>query len=345
VPDYGILMYPSYNRVYFQSSKGLALSELQAAGRKLSQACLDIHHKDIGGVNYIAFSTREPLNESDIQVLSRLSFVYALFILEGQDSPVLHPVMLDSGAVFEDDLVTILKYSGKTNETFTKLLVNIGWLLCDSIKDERVHLLDPVCGRGTTLFQGMIYGFDVSGIELDKIHVEQAVNFLTKYLKTKRYKHKMTKSKMSENGKKLCEITRFETAGTKEDFKAGKALQVNFYRGDTLNTDKFIKKNSVDIIAGDLPYGIQHGSSTKTGSFTRNPESLLEAALPHWHRVLKTGGSIVLSWNTFVLIKEQISDLLKAAGFEVQTGEPYDSGFVHRVDQAIIRDIIAAKKI
>jgi len=337
-------MYPSYNRVYFQSSKSLAVAELQAANNRLSQPCLDISHSEIGGVDYIAFSTQEPLKENDIEVLSRLSFVYALFLVEEQDSTVLHPVRLNANDVFDDDLVTILKYSGKTNESFTKLLVNIGWLLCSST-NERIHLLDPVCGRGTTLFQGMIYGFDVSGVELDKMNVEQAVQFLNKYLKTKRYKHKMIKSKISENGKKLCETFKFETAGTKEDYKAGNALQVNFYRGDTLNTDKFIKKNSVDIIAGDLPYGIQHGSSTKTGSFTRNPESLLEAALPHWHRVLKTGGSIVLSWNTFVLIKEQISDLLKAAGFEVQTGEPYDSGFVHRVDQAIIRDIIAAKKI
>jgi SAM-dependent methyltransferase len=351
VPKYGILMYPSYNRVYFQSSRELAAAELQVANTRLSAQCLDIAQQDIAGVSYITFQTDSFLNEADIRVLSRLSFVYALFELKwdsgrGDDPgalPVLHPIALNPMTCFEEDLVTILKYSGKTNEAFTKLLVNIGWLTSNSFSHDKIHLLDPICGRGTSLFQGMIYGFDVSGVELDKMGIQQATTFLTRYLKTKRYKHKISQSKMSEAGKKICDITQYETAGTKEAYKSGDTIKAAFYRGDTLHTDKFIKKNSVDIIVGDLPYGVQHGSNTQTGSFTRNPEGLLKEALPHWHKVLKPGGSLVLSWNTFVLKKELISDLMEASGYTVLSGTPYD-GFVHRVDQAILRDIIVGKK-
>jgi SAM-dependent methyltransferase len=349
VPKYGILMYPSYNRVYFQSSRTLAAAELQVANTRLSVPCLDIVQQDIAGVSYITFQAESELSEADILVLSRLSFLYALFELgssssESEETPFLRPVALNPMVCFEDDLVTILKYSGKTNEAFTKLLVNIGWLASDSFANDRIHLLDPICGRGTSLFQGMIYGFDVSGVEMDKMDIQQATTFLTRYLKTKRYKHKVSQSKISEGGKKICEITHYETAATKDAYKSGDILNAAFYRGDTLHTDKFIKKNSVDMIVGDLPYGVQHGSSTQTGSFTRNPEGLLKEALPHWHKVLKTGGSLVLSWNTFVLKKEQIIDIMKASGYEVLSGAPYD-GFVHRVDQAIIRDIIVGKKL
>ncbi|MBE3101414.1 MAG: SAM-dependent methyltransferase [Firmicutes bacterium] len=344
MPKYGILMYPSYNRVYFQSSKTLAVAELTVANNRLSQPCLDIGQNELAGVDYITFNTEKPINDEDIKILSRLSFVYAIYEISEQDKLVLYPIAVNAMAYFDDDLVTILKYSGKTNEAFTKLLVNIGWLTSDSFNNEKIHLLDPICGKGTSLYQGLIYGFNVSGIELDRMAVQQATTFFTKYLKTKRYKHKVSQSKISENGKKICEVTKYEMANTKDAYKGGETLNAEFLRGDTVQTAKFIKKNSIDIIVGDLPYGIQHGSNTQSGSFTRNPEGLLKEALPQWQKVLKLGGTLVLSWNTFVLKKENIADIMNASGLTVISGEPYDN-FTHRVDQAIIRDIIIGKKL
>ena len=60
-------------------------------------------------------------------------------------------------------------------------------------------------------------------------------------------------------------------------------------------------------------------------------------------RVLRPGGALALSWNTFVLPKEEMRRLLSSAGLAVQTGGPYDR-FEHRVDQAIKRDIVVAVK-
>lgn len=343
MPKYGVLILPSYNRVYFQSSVKLAISELGIANKRLKHECTDIVGEDIAGVKYITFSTKKPLDDQDIGLLSRLSFVYALFELSYGKQLRLTPVTLDFDYHFNDDIISILKYSGKTNETFTKLLVNIAWITCDGFDIKRPHLLDPLCGRGTSLFQGMLYGFNVSGIELDKTAMERATAFLTKYLKTKRLKHKVSRSKMSENKKKICDITKFETSRDKDSYKAGDIMFANFYSSDTRNAAKLIKNKSIDMLVGDLPYGVKHGSNAKTGSFSRNPSGLLKEALPHWYRLLKKGGSIVLSWNTYLSKREELSQIMQDSGFMVYNDKLYD-GFTHRVDQAIIRDIIVGKK-
>ncbi|HZK34038.1 MAG TPA: hypothetical protein VFD33_01845 [Bacillota bacterium] len=343
MPRYGVLMLPSYNRVYFQSSIELAISELGVANKQLKQKCTDIMTEEIAGVNYLVFNTKEPLDKEDIKLLSRLSFVYALYELLADDQLRLLPVALDPDYHFSDDIVSILKYSGKTNENFTRLLVNIAWITSDSFGKERPHLLDPVCGRGTSLFQGLIYGFNTSGIEQDKTAIKQATTFFSRYLKTKRFKHTASQSKMSENKKKICDITVFETSRDKESYKAGDKMLAAFYRGDTRNAARLIKNKSVDMIVGDLPYGVKHGSNAKTGSFSRNPAGLLREALPHWYKLLKKGGSIVLSWNTYLSSKDDLAQIMQDSGFKLLSGDPYN-GFAHRVDQAIIRDIIVGKK-
>ena len=52
---------------------------------------------------------------------------------------------------------------------------------------------------------------------------------------------------------------------------------------------------------------------------------------------------MVISWNTFLLKREDFKNLLITKGFKVIENESLLS-FEHRVDQAINRDIIVAKK-
>ncbi|MFA7164063.1 MAG: hypothetical protein WC097_07915 [Eubacteriales bacterium] len=344
MPTYGLLLFPSYNRVYFESSLDLAVSELELANACLDKPFEDIGREEIAGINYISFSSKDPLSPDQIRLLSRLSFVYALFEFKLENKePSLSPLLLHPNPSFSDDIISILKYTGKTNESFTKLLVNIAWMTSDSFGKDRPHLLDPVCGRGTSLFQGLIYGFNVSGLDLDKNAIEKATAFLGKYLKTKRIKHKISQTKISENKKKICDIKVFETNQDKKAYKAGDKLIASFYRADTRHCAKLIKHNSIDMIVGDLPYGVQHGSHAATGSFSRKPAGLLQEALPGWYKLLRKGGSIALSWNKNLASRDELIDILEAAGFSVFTGGPFD-GFSHRVDQAIIRDIIVGKK-
>ena len=116
--------------------------------------------------------------------------------------------------------------------------------------------------------------------------------------------------------------------------------------GNSKEASNYFKKERFHIIVGDLPYGIFHGNTAekKGASKSRNPITLLSESLPEWYGTLKTNGCIVLAWNTFLISREKMIALFKAAGFEVFTQPPYDT-FEHRVDQSIKRDILVAKKV
>src|SRR5262249_20649878 len=122
VTNYALLVLPVANRVYASSAPRLSLAELQifsdaALSGKLSNLSEDV----LGGVPYVTFNA-EGLDERDIATLSRMSLAFALFERDGE---LLRPVTLAHGDLFDDDLITVQKYVGKTNEHFTKLLVNL----------------------------------------------------------------------------------------------------------------------------------------------------------------------------------------------------------------------------
>jgi tRNA G10 N-methylase Trm11 len=137
-----------------------------------------------------------------------------------------------------------------------------------------------------------------------------------------------------------------EIAKNKADVKDKNYRHFEIIAGNSMYADKFYKKNFFDLIVGDLPYGVRHGNVTneKQSSLTRNPSELLAACLPAWKTVLKRGGVLVLSWNTFVFPRDKFTVLLEDMGFDVFSEGAY-LDFVHRVDQSIKRDIIVAKNV
>ena len=54
---------------------------------------------------------------------------------------------------------------------------------------ERLRILDPLCGRGTTLNQALMYGWHAIGVDVDERDVEAYAAFLPRWLKDKRLKH------------------------------------------------------------------------------------------------------------------------------------------------------------
>lgn len=66
-------------------------------------------------------------------------------------------------------------------------------------------------------------------------------------------------------------------------------------------------------------------------------------AAPVWARLLRSGGALGIAWNTFVARRDEMAAIFAGAGFEVMDSGPY-LAFRHRVDQAIIRDILVARK-
>jgi len=336
---YALLLAPSANRVYADQAGRLSRAELAAFSPVLSGPLSDIDETTIGGVGYLTFTGE--LAGRDIAYLSNLSAGYALF--ERVDEELLRPVELSPLARFDSDLITIPKYAGKTNEQFTKLVLNLTLLASASagrMLDSRLTVCDPLAGRGTTLNQALMYGYDALGVEIDGKDVEAYKLFLQTWLKRKRLKHTADLVPVRRQGRRAARRLEVTLAASKEDHKAGAVQKVTMLHADTTQLDGLLRAHCADVLVADLPYGIAHGSYDDEGGISRRPLDLLERAVPQWVDLLRPGGAIGLSWNTKVARREHAEDVLIANGLEIVTHD----NLSHRVDQGIERDVVVARK-
>ncbi len=342
---YAVLYNPGHNRVYFETSLKLSISEFNIAAQKLSTAYENVQHQNIYGIDYLTFQTDNELTQSDIRIISDLSFVYALFKIENiNDELFFRPINKMNENFVDDSISTILKYTGKTNEIFTRMMINIAFYSQSNSED--IQLLDPIAGKGTTLYEGLIKGYNVYGIEISDTVVNEAYHFVKRFLETARYKFEYAAMKLSGPNKSFSALRHtFKTARTKEDFKSKSTKTIELIAGNSLYANRYYKKNIFDIIVGDLPYGVQHGNVTneKQSSLTRNPAELLNSCLSSWLEVLKPNGIIVLAWNSNVLPRKKMEQIFEDHNLMVKNDDAYLQ-FEHKVDQSILRDIIAAQK-
>lgn len=340
---YAILANPGHNRIYFDTALKIAASELKAIAGAYDMEINEIGEGDIGLPASICFSTKRELKEEDFRALGFSSIYYALFeILEGG---LLRPIIVPDFHTFPESMVQILRYNGKTNEQFTRLMVNLALSACKT-SSNKITLFDPMCGKGTTLYEGFIRGFDVKGVEINKKWTQEIQTYVIRFLKEGKYKHKAQKLKQSDSrGKKIAGGFSLTAAVEKDDFKTGNVQTFQVFNADTRKSNFLMKKKACDIIVCDLPYGVQHGSkSDKNSDMARSPLGLLDEAIPAWHHVLKTKGSIVLSYNEFTMKYDDIAKALEKNGFKVLDESPYNN-YLHRVDQSIKRNLIVAIKL
>jgi len=342
---YAILYHPGHNRVYFETALKLALSEFEIASKKFTAECQALKNQSIGGIEYLVFETAGELSEADIKIVSGLSFVYALFALEGEDSELrLRPILRTGEHFVGEGISAMLKYTGKTNEIFTRMLINIA--LYSQPCEEPLRLLDPLAGKGTTLFEGLMRGYDVYGIEIGEKVTAEANRFLQKFLETAKYKFEYKAVRISGANKAFtAQRNTFEIARNRQEQKEGIVKTAELIAGNSQYAAQYYKKNFFHMIVGDLPYGVQHANVTdeKQSAMTRNPAELLKACLPGWAEVLRPGGCMVFSWNSNVLARDKMAELFEKKGLTVLSDGPY-AQFEHRVDQAILRDIVVARK-
>ena len=188
---YALLVLPSANRVYAGDAITLTRAELAVVDRgALGRRLVDIDASTIGGLDYVAFEAEE-LDEPALAVLANLSAMYALFEQCGE---LLRPIELRRLDRLDDDLLTIQRYPGKTNEQFTKLLLNVTLMtsaFAGQMTSGRLLVVDPLCGRGTTLSQALVYGYDAVGIDIDRTGTDAYGTFLRTWLQRKRLKHRL----------------------------------------------------------------------------------------------------------------------------------------------------------
>jgi SAM-dependent methyltransferase len=332
--QYALLPWPYLNSRYDASIRPMLKKELARLAERAGMRA-DVGETRFGGLSFLSFEA-EPPSPRALEMLSTHSHLRLLF--EVRPDGAMLPLISARTPEVGGDLSSIIKYKGKTSELFTRSLISLA-VLESGFSDAmfgRLKLLDPMCGRGTTLFEALNRGWNAVGSDLDRSGVEQGHAFLKRYLELGRFKHEAREFSMTVGN---TQVKRRQIALTRLEGKAGEgALTASFIAADLVSAADAHRAGSFHLVVCDLPYGVQHAPG---GDRTLN--ALLERALPALHRALKAGGAIALAFNTYTLKRERVTALLAGAGFEPRDDESW-RGLDHWVEQAVRRDFVVAVK-
>jgi hypothetical protein len=280
--DHLILLAPSANRVYASEANRLVAAELEIMLGANDQPAIE--PITLAGIGFLALAA-ENLDERACLALGRLSGCYAVFCREHDR---LQPIEVTKPDLFDDDLVTIPKYSGKTNEQFTRLLINVTLASMRREVSGTISILDPMCGRGTTLSTAMMLGCHASGVEVELKAVEAYAAYLRTYWRRKRLKHSLEVTPVRREGKIIGKRLEAEVIPVNRE----RPLALTVFSGDTRESAALFGKRTFDAIVADAPYGVVHGSQADArgnrGKRDRSAAGLISEALPVWARQLKT---------------------------------------------------------
>ncbi len=343
MPRYALLLRSNGNRVFGEASFGLAQAELDLFDEgALDHVISRQERAGVAGVDYLVVDAVEALSGPRLAVLSHLSSLHALYEIEPDGR--FRPVAVAPRLVLDEDLVTIQRYVGKTNEALTHLLVNAALAAAVDgfgrlLRGDRLRLLDPLCGRGSSLNRAALYGMDAVGVEIDRRAVEAYDLFLSTWLQDKRMKHKVERATLRKGRERPAHRVTI-AYGDRLDPDVQRLVDV--IHDDSVSVRDHVRVRSADLLVCDLPYGVQHGSRPEADHLRRSPEGLLEAALPAWFDVLRPGAGAAVAWNRRTLSRARLVALLGDAGFAVRRAD--DESFVHRVDRSITRDVVVATR-
>lgn len=323
---------PQKSTQYANLASTLALPEWQISplGRILSRA----GYLSLGAGNYLQLEIDRPPTAADRQLMGLLAMTTEFFEfyphIGDLQGPFLRPLETSGPAFLPQDLVFTRRYRGKTNELFTRLLLNAAYFSSDFVSTgplPRLTVLDPLAGGGTTLFQALVYGWDAYGVERGDRDVASTDTFLQQYLRDQDIPFRRWKERLREIGRRYS----FEIA-----LEGGRPRRCVLIQADTADTLRVLEGKKVHLVVADLPYGVRHRGMLL---------DLLEKGLAGWVEALRPGGTLALAWETRRLPRDQMAHLLEAEGrLTVLQGGPYEA-MAHRVDRAIKRrDVVVAKK-
>lgn len=325
---------PQRSTQYANMTTALALPELLAS--PLGAVVSDVEQIELAGQGYLLATAAEsvlasPFYRRVLSLLGATSEVYEYFTQLGSvQGPLLRPVEPSFVPFVPLEMVETRRYKGKTNELFTRVLLNVA-LFAGAYSEqvtERLRILDPLAGGGTTLFQALAAGYDAFGIELNRQDVETTEVFVKQYCNSEHIPYK----EVDERGRKAGRRYQFEIG------QKGNTRWLVLAHGDSSQADLHMREvvggPHVHAIVGDLPYGIQHFGEIS---------ALLARALAVWERLLLPGGTLALAWNaTRIERAEMVAFLEKNTRLRVRNEAPYTQ-FVHTVDRVIKRrDIVVA---
>ncbi len=325
---------PQRSTQYANMTTALALPELLAS--PLQSAISDVQPVTLAGQGYLLMTLDESHLASPLilNVLARMgatSEVYEYFSQIGDVAgPLLRPLELQFTPFVPFEMAEARRYKGKTNEIFTRVLLNVA-IFAGKYREQcmgRLRVLDPLAGGGTTLFLALASGYDAFGIELERQDVETTAVFIRQYLTGEHIPYK----EIDERSRKAGRRYQFEV-GRKGDTRA-----LVLAHGDTRDAPLHMREvmggPHMHAIVGDLPYGIQHFGEIS---------ALLSRVLPAWENLLFPGGTLALAWNATRIERTSMIELIEHHTHLRVLNEPPYNQFEHAVDRVIKkRDILVA---
>ena len=329
--EYVLLIKPHPNARYNESLRKLALLELQ---------CLALRHvppESCALATLAGYPVLELRCERMTDALWRdVSEHSSLCFAAERQGELLRPLPLKAPALLGDDLAQTLKYKGKTNADFTRLLLNCtraASAFADA--DGPLTVLDPMCGKGTTLFCAWRRGDHAVGLDVDEKALREADVYLGRYLQLSRRKHKRETLSLTLPEQKPVRETRF----TLTDAEPPRTLRL--LHADAALAGPLLRRERCHLIVADLPYGVQH--APREGAAIPPLQKLLHNTLPSLAACLRPGGAAGLAFNTYTLPRPIVAQALREAGLTPLEKPPYDD-FRHWVEQAVNRDAVIARK-
>ena len=277
-----------------------------------------ITHNKIGAMEFLEVEIEA--TDQQLALLTTLSFVYGIFEYQGKQ---LTPLAIEPTFKLHEDFVFGAKFKGKTNEVLTQLLLNVGLQSINYKNIADVKLLDPMCGRATTLLWGMRYGMKGKGIEQEAKALADIRQNVKKWCKIHRQKHQF------KDGFVGGKSTKGNT-GKFVEFTAEDA-SIRVITGDSTKAASLLKNEKFHLIISDLPYGIQHFTTNQT----RNPLTVLRACAKGWVESLKPGGVMVLAFNRNIPKRKDLLAVFTEHGLEALAFTA-----PHQMSESILRDIV-----
>jgi hypothetical protein len=316
-----------------------ALAQPELLTSPLGDVLQDLQLITLAGKQYLlAYIDEESVKILEVQKilgsLGAINEAYEYFDSIGDvEGPFLRPLEPVFTPFVPMEMAETRRYRGKTNEIFTRVLLNVALFAGEyrTRYNDRLRVLDPLCGGGTTLFLALACGYDSFGIELERQDVETTAVFVRQYLDGEHIRYK----EINERGRKAGRRYQFEIG------EKGHTRQLVLVHGDTVEAQGHMREvvggPRVHAIVADLPYGIQHFGEIAV---------LLSRALPVWESLLLPGGTIALSWNATRIERAEMVGLLELhTHLQVRNAPPY-TDFAHPVDRVIKqRDIVVGVKI
>lgn len=324
---------PQRTTLYGNLARFLAAPEVLAS--PLAPRLADWERRQLGGQDWLLLDLADA-SDDDFALLWRLGTVagvYEYYPAIGEEAgPFLHPLDPPGAPFVPQELIEARRYRGKTSELFTAVLLNLG-LFAGAYAGqtgERLRILDPLAGGGTTLFTALVRGHDAVGIEREKEDFDTTDAYVQQFLRGVGIPYRRTEERVRGAGRRSVFMI-----GRKDDTR-----MLALVHGNTYDTTDLLENlpggARFHAIVADLPYGIQH-----KGQVLR----FLDEGVPGWDEVLLPGGTMTFAWEASSPRRETATAHAEAhPGLSVVTTPPYDE-LEHPVDRQIKRrDVLVLRK-